>query len=447
MSSDHRHPVPGLPGQVSRRQLMGWSALAAALLPLGPATSWPHLTGQAGAPGPADRSLDQSYQRAFLEILAAHPAVRRYTAAAGKEFLYRPRQLLVAPADVERVTARLRADGHQVTEDDGFAQVGRLRFDRETDIPAVVDKLRDPRQWPGGRTPQVQPHHVLLGFGNIMGNPGGPPRLAAALPPPDPARLGEGADVTVGVCDTGIWRLAGDVHPDWLGGSYLPETDDEDPLYLGGTQLALQGGHGTFVAGVVRQAAPGVRVDPESALDANGIGDEEGLIAAIGRLGPKVSVINLSLGYFTQHDQPPMPLANALAALPKTTAVVAAAGNAGTSRPSWPAALPGVLAVAALDATDGVPVPADYSSYGSWVDASAYGDRTSTYVDGEMVLPGQPVLHFDGFAAWAGTSFATGHVSGRLAALMTSAGLDAAAAAAVLTAGPAWHPDYGVLVG
>ncbi|MDG4772855.1 S8 family serine peptidase [Solwaraspora sp. WMMD792] len=439
--------MPGLPGPVSRRRLMGWSALAAALLPLGPATGWSHPTGRAGTPGPADRSLDQSYQRAFREILAAHPAVRRYTAAAGKEFLYRPRQLLVAPADVERVTARLRADGHQVTEDDGFAQVGRLRFDRETDIPAVVDQLRDPRQWPGGRAPQVQPHHVLLGFGNIMGNPGGPPRVAAALPPPDPTRLGEGADVTVGVCDTGIWRLAGDVHPDWLGGSYLPEPDDEDPLYLGGTQLALQGGHGTFVAGVVRQAAPGVRVDPESALDANGIGDEESLIAAIGRLGQQVSVINLSLGYFTQHDQPPLPLANALAALPKTTKVVAAAGNAGTSRPSWPAALPGVLAVAALDATDGVPVPADYSNYGSWVDASAYGDRTSTYVDGEMVLPGQPVLHFDGFAAWAGTSFATGHVSGRLAALMTSAGLDAAAAAAVLTAGPAWHPDYGVLVG
>ncbi|MFY1652023.1 S8 family peptidase [Solwaraspora sp. WMMB762] len=439
--------MPGLPGPVSRRRLMGWSALAAALLPLGPATSLSHPTGRAGTPGPADRSLDRSYQRAFLEILAAHPAVRRYTAAAGKEFLYRPRQLLVAPADVERVTARLRADGHQVTEDDGFAQVGRLRFDRETDIPAVVDQLRDPRQWPGGRAPQVQPHHVLLGFGNIMGNPGGPPRVAAALPPPDPTRLGEGADVTVGVCDTGIWRLAGDVHPDWLGGSYLPEPDDEDPLYLGGTQLALQGGHGTFVAGVVRQAAPGVRVDPESALDANGIGDEESLIAAIGRLGQQVSVINLSLGYFTQHDQPPLPLANALAALPKTTKVVAAAGNAGTSRPSWPAALPGVLAVAALDATDGVPVPADYSNYGSWVDASAYGDRTSTYVDGEMVLPGQPVLHFGGFAAWAGTSFATGHVSGRLAALMTSAGLDAAAAAAVLTAGPAWHPDYGVLVG
>ncbi|WP_326552127.1 S8 family peptidase [Micromonospora sp. NBC_01813] len=450
MSPDHHPVVPGPPGQISRRRLMGWSALAAAALPLGPIGS-PGPTGPPGPPGPppssgGDRSLDESYQRAFLEVVATHPAVRRHT-AAGKEFLYRPRQLLVAPADVQRVTARLRADGHQVTEDVGFGRVSRLRFQQETDIPAVVDKLRDPRQWPGGRAPQVQPHHVLIGFGNIMGNPGGPPRVAPALPPPDPARLGEGAGVTVGVCDTGIWRLAGDVHPLWLGGSYLPEPDDEDPLYLSGTQLALQGGHGTFVAGVVRQAAPGVRVDPESALDANGIGDEESLVGAISRLGPQVTIVNLSLGYFTQHDQPPLPLANTLAALPKTMVVVAAAGNAGTNRPSWPAALTGVLAVAAVEPGDKGPAPAGYSSHGSWVDASTYGDRTSTYVDGQLILPGQPILPFQGFAAWAGTSFATGHVSGRIAALMSGAGLDAPAAAAALTAGPAWHPDYGVLIG
>ncbi|MFV2022401.1 S8 family peptidase [Micromonospora sp. LOL_023] len=436
--------MPGPPRQISRRRLMGWSALAAAALPLGPVGPSGSAVGPPSNSG--DRSLDESYQRAFREIVAAHPAVRRHT-PAGKEFLYRPRQLLVAPADVQRVTARLRADGHQVTEDAGFGRVSRLRFHQETDVPAVVDKLRDPSQWPGGRAPQVQPHHVLIGFGNIMGNPGGPPRVAPALPPPDPARLGEGAGVTVGVCDTGIWRLAGDAHPLWLGGSYLPEPDDEDPLYLSGTQLALQGGHGTFVAGVVRQAAPGVRVDPEPALDANGIGDEESLVAAISRLSPQVTIVNLSLGYFTQHDQPPLPLVNTLASLAKSTVVVASAGNAGTNRPAWPAALARVLAVAAVEPGDNTPVPASYSSHGSWVDASAYGDRASTYVAGQLILPGQPVLPFEGFAAWAGTSFATGHVSGRIAALMTGAGLDAPAAAAAMTAGPAWHPDYGVLIG
>lgn len=422
-------------GRFSRRQLVRWSALAAGALPLG-------ALGRVGAA----EGVEASYQRAFQEAVTADPAVRRHT-VPGREFLYRPRQLLVAPADLQRVLSRLRGWGHQVSEGTGFAGVRRLVFAQETAVPAVVTRLRDPQQWPGQPVPLVQPHHVLVGFGNIMGNPGAPPRVAAALPAPDPARLGEGAGVTVGVCDTGIWRRAGTVHPQWLGGSYLPEPDDEDALYLSADLLALQGGHGTFVAGLVRQAAPGVRIDPEAALDPTGIGDEETLTAAIGRLGPGTAIVNLSLGYFTQDDVPPLPLVDTLARLPGTVAVVAAAGNAGTARRSWPAALEGVLAVAAVSRGDSGPVPAPYSGFGSWVDACALGDRTSTYVDGELRLPGQPALLFRGFAAWAGTSFATAHVSGRLAALMTSTGLDAAAARAALVAAPRWHPDYGVLVG
>ncbi|MEU4570279.1 S8/S53 family peptidase [Micromonospora sp. NPDC023956] len=437
MSPDHRI-VPCPPGRVSRRRLVGWTALAAAAVPLG-------VFARPG-PGRAADNLDQAYQRAFLAAVAADPAVRQHT-TAGREFLYRPRQLLVAPQDLARVLGRLRGWGHQVTEVTGFGGVRRLLFQQETDIPGVVTKLRDPRQWPGQPVPLVQPHHVLVGFGNIMGNPGGPPRVAAALPAPDPNRLGEGAGVTVGVCDTGIWRRAGTVHPQWLGGSYLPETDDEDPLYLSGSQLALQGGHGTFVAGVARQAAPGVRLDPEAALAPTGIGDEESLVAAIRRLGPEVAIVNLSLGYFTQDDQPPLPVANTLAGLPGTVAVVAAAGNAGTSRKSWPAAFDTVVAVAAASAGPTGPVPADYSGRGTWVNASARGDRTSTFVDGELNLPGQPALTFHGFASWTGTSFATAHVSGRVAALMTVTGLDAAGAAALLVAGPIWQPGYGVLVG
>ncbi|KWV33493.1 serine protease [Micromonospora rifamycinica] len=428
-------PEPG--GRLSRRRILALSALAAAA---------PFGVVPRPAPALGGDSDATAYQQAFEAALAADQNVRRYT-APGREILYRPRQLLAADADVKRVTAWLRNQNHPVTVGAGFAGVTRLLFDRETDIPGLVTKLRDPRQWPGQTVPAVQPHHVLLGLGNIMGNPGTPPRAAAALPPPDPTRLDQGAGVTVGICDTGIWRQAGTCHPQWLGGAYLPQTDDEDPLYLHTDVLALQGGHGTFIAGLVRQAAPGVRVDPEQALDPTGVGDESTVVAALGRLAPQVSVFNLSLGGFTLDDQPSLPLANAVAALPATSAVVAAAGNAGTSRPLWPAALDRVLAVAAVSQTSGGLVPAADSCFGPWVDACALGERHSTYVEGQLLLPGRPVRQFHGFAVWAGTSFATGHVSGRLAALMTGGDLSAAEARTALLAAPRWHPDYGVLVG
>jgi subtilisin family serine protease len=251
--------------------------------------------------------------------------------------------------------------------------------------------------------------------------------------------------VTIGVCDTGIWREARAAHPDWLGGSYLPESDDEDPVYAYDDVLALQGGHGTFVAGVVRQAAPGARFDPEQALNPTGVGDEQSLAGALDRLGPEVSIVNLSLGCFTLGDVPPLPIVNAIAALPKGVVVVAAAGNAGVSRPSWPAALDAVLGVAATNGDSPVEA-APYSGFGPWVDACAAGARTSTYVKGRLLLPGQPPSQFAGYAAWAGTSFAAAHVSGRLAAVMAARGVSADEARALLLAGPRWHPDYGVLV-
>ncbi|GIJ25114.1 hypothetical protein Vqi01_02760 [Micromonospora qiuiae] len=433
------HPIAPCPDHgLSRRRLLAASALAVAAVPLG--------VGLRPAPALGDTDDDRAYQLAFAEALSADRDVRRHT-TAGREILYRPRQLLAADADAQRVAAWLKDGGYPTTVADRFAGVTRLLFAGEADIPAVVTKLRDPRQWPGQRVPTVQPHHVLLGLGNIMGNPSGPPRAAAALPPPDPARLGEGAGVTVGICDTGIWRQAGAVHPEWLGGAYLPEPDDEDPLYVHSDVLAPQGGHGTFVAGVVRQAAPGVRVDPEPALNPTGVGDEAMLVAALGRLAPEVSVVNLSLGGFTLDDQPSLPLANAVAGLPPTTAVVAAAGNAGINRPVWPAALDRVLAVAAVAAGNSGPAPATYSGFGPWVDACALGRRDSTYVDGRLPLPGRPTRLFHGFATWAGTSFAAAHVAGRIAALMTTSGLSADAVKLALLAAPRWHPDYGVLVG
>jgi subtilisin family serine protease len=432
---------------MTRRRLLALTALAAAAAPLGVVRAVAAADGKV-RPGLADGPLpdEEAYQRAFERALAADGDVRWHR-ERGREFLYRPRQILVADADVGRVVARLRQEGHQAQAEGKFVGVTRVLFQQEVDVPAIIVELRDPQRWRKEPVPLVQPHHVLVGFGNIMGNPSSPPRVSGALPPPDPSRLAEGAGVTVGVCDTGIWPDAGVFHPSWLGGSYAPEVDDEDALFTHADVLALQGGHGTFVAGVVRQGAPGVSLDPERALNSTGIGDEAMLVDAIGRLDDNVSIVNLSLGCYTQDDVPSLPLANAVAALPTKVAVVASAGNSGAARPSWPAALDRVVAVAAVAETAGGIVPAEYSNFGSWVDASAIGERTSTYVKGRLDLPGVPQQQFAGFASWAGTSFAAPYVAGRLAAMMTSDGLDAAAAVQALLSNPRWHPDYGVLVG
>lgn len=390
--------------------------------------------------------LVKLYHDALLRTLTADPRVRGFT-APGQSFWYRPGQLLVALRDLSRVEERLRQRGISFTRGQGFGGVARLLLSLDANIPAIVSDLRDVRQWPlPARVPAVQPHHVTLGFGNIMGSPHGPPDAADALSAPDPARAKDGAGVLVGICDTGIWSKAASRHPLWLGGAYVPQADDIDELYSTGSVLAWQGGHGTFVAGVLRQAAPGVAFDPEPALDANGIGDEEMLVNALAAVDAKAQLINLSLGCFTQDNLAPMPLANAIAARGPEVVVVAAAGNAGTNRPSWPAALDKVVAVGAVTVTSNGVVPADYANYGPWVDASADGDRVSTYVDGSFEVPGAPAEALNGFARWVGTSFAAPYVAGWLATQMTTQNISAAQARAQLLAAPTWHPDYGVLV-
>lgn len=397
-------------------------------------------------PSPEDVKL---YHDALLNTINRDQQVRWFR-ERGREFCYRPGQLLVAERDLARVTARLQE--RQLNPQPGrpVGRVPRILLSQEANIPAIVADLRDVSQWrPDERVPAVQPHHVTIGFGNIMGSPYGAPTPAAPLPGPDPAHAVQGAGVTVGICDTGIWASAPSRHPAWLGGSYTVQADDQDKLYDHGTVLALQGGHGTFVAGVLRQAAPGARFDPEVALNPVGVGDEETLVNALGALEPGVAVISLSLGCFTQDNLAPMPLALALAdawATRPELAVVAAAGNAGTDRPSWPAAFDKVIAVGAVTSTSSGPVPAEYSNYGPWVDACADGDRTSTYVDGTWEMAGTPPTAFGGYARWVGTSFAAPFVAGRLATMMSTMKISAAQARLALLAEPRWHADYGVLV-
>jgi subtilisin family serine protease len=126
--------------------------------------------------------------------------------------------------------------------------------------------------------------------------------------------------------------------------------------------------------------------------------------------------------------------------------IVACAGNAGSDRPFWPAALKRVVAVAALDAKG--QDRAEFSNYGWWVDACAIGDKVvSSFFKYDAHTPVGEEL-FDGYAAWSGTSFAAPNVAGVIAAYAARHGFSTSRAAAIIL-DPSSHrsmPDLGVLV-
>lgn len=388
------------------------------------------------------------YERAFQRLITEDKNIS-FHAEQGREFLYRPGQLLVAEADRTRVIDKLEQNNIDVRPGEGFAGMARLILPNNAeDIPRIVRLLRDQRNWPNERVPLVQPHHVIVGHGgNVMGNPGDRPR------PTDPINAPKADDrlsgIRVGIIDTGIAKNADGEHSDWFKNRYVKEPDDVDPAYSSGDLFGLQGGHGTFVAGVIQSAASGVAFDPEIALDHNGFGDEERLVAKIAEIGrKKPDLLNLSLGCYTEDDVASEPLRKAINDLPSEIVVVASAGNRGDQRPSWPAAFCRVTAVAAIaQNADGSLIPACYSSFGHWVNACSVGNRTSTYLKGQWQLPGEgAATPFALWAYWAGTSFSAPWVTGRIAAVMAQDGISAAQARDKLLTGDEFHAGYGVFV-
>ena len=266
----------------------------------------------------------------------------------------------------------------------------------------------------------------VTGQPKTFGGGRGAPTAAAALPDRAGAATGsadgpgDGAGVTVGVVDT---RL---VPHDWLVGSYLaaPQEIEREAQHL--AKAGRRGsdvGHATFIAGLVLQQAPAATLRALHVLEPDGSCELFDLVQAVRRVARTgVDVLNLSLGCYTDGDELPWPLLDALEELPQGSVVVAAAGNHDpeepaevqqAQRPFWPAALPHVLAVGALDRADRAAAP--FSNDGSWVDLWASGDElVSTFVRG----PAYPT----GWASWGGTSFASAVVAGVIATRTSHAG-------------------------
>jgi hypothetical protein len=241
------------------------------------------------------------------------------------------------------------------------------------------------------------------------------------------------------------------IHEPWLDVATAGRWDDEDePDDDHGGRLDVQAGHGTFIAGVVRQQCPDARIHTRGVLTSYGDGDDASVIAAIERAvrapGAEIDLVVMAFGTYGTGDQPPV-MTSALRKLLPDTLVVAAAGNDATSRPTFPAALPGVVAVGALDAGG----RAAFSNFGPWVDACAPAvDVVSTFFtefDDRCPTCGSVVEQYRGWARWSGTSFASPKVAGLIAQEMYLHRLSAGAAWDRVRARAGFRlPDLGVVI-
>lgn len=306
--------------------------------------------------------------------------------------LIRPGQILIERATVSAAARWAQA----VAEADGLCVV---RLSPGVDPCELVADLRD-------RGHRASPNHVFTGQPLFFGGPASRPFPAA---PVKAASGRERSGVTVSLLDTGVAA-----HPWWKGSKWYGEHGDS----AADATTGAQAGHGTFIAGLLLGQAPESSLSVTRVLDGEGVGDEATVIRALRRLrrrhpddgdrpvsgseGPQV--LNLSFGCHTFDDRPSPLLSDAVGALTDTV-VVACAGNTATDRPFWPAALPQVIGVGALDATAERRAP--FSAHGPWVNAWARGEwLTSSYLRN---------AEFAGYAAWSGTSFATALVSGTIA--------------------------------
>lgn len=265
--------------------------------------------------------------------------------------------------------------------------------------------------------------------------PGAPPRPPGQRPP------------VIALLDTGVqehpWLPPGDrppfvLHAEAYGWqSPLPNDDeaaaDPDPDYRS------HWGHATFIAGLIRHAAPGAQVLSMRVMDRAGKVREHDAAAALNWLadnpaqagGIDVDIVLMAFG--RPADPGDRDLADLRSPIKKLAErgvrIVASAGNDGAERPVYPAAFaadPGlsraVLSAGALT----TPVErAPYSNFGPWVTQWQKGTNVISIMPLTTKSSDDPAPGFDaavaprrgdGYAWWSGTSFAAAAAAAQLAA-------------------------------
>jgi subtilisin family serine protease len=384
--------------------------------------------------------MSLNHEARMERLLARHRDAVLSEGPNGTTALHRKDQLLVATRHADR--AHEAVERYTERRDD-LLDVGvtrlHLRADAGVRPMELLGELRTHSDGPMA----VSLNHLVRGEPDYNGGPFDMPTPCGPLP--KPAAVDTSARrVFAGVIDTGIVSHPWFADSDWFA-QVTPDQLDPIPAEVD-YALETQSGHGTFVAGVLLRQAPTAFLMVERALGDDGVGDELELLRALARLhsrlsssGESLDVLNLSLGGYTLDDEPSPLVAESLGRFGKQTVIVVAAGNSGSNRPFWPAALKSCVAVGALE-PDGTR-RAEFSNHGWWVDACAVGAKVS----GPFLNDGH---EFFGYAQWSGTSFAAPRVAGAIAGFAASKHLSAIEAADTLldSASRPCHPDFGVVV-
>jgi thermitase len=190
--------------------------------------------------------------------------------------------------------------------------------------------------------------------------------------------------VIVAVLDTGISKDNQDLANRVVAEVNFTNSPTSDDVY----------GHGTHMAGTIAAVAPGCRLMNVKVADDTGKCEPSvvarGIMWAVDH---GARIINLSLAMVGSPE-----LEQAVNyAWSQGAVLVAAAGNKGTSEPSYPAYYDNCLAVAGTNENDALAL---LSSYGDWVDVAAPGFNIYSELPGNQ------------YGYKTGTSAAGAHVSG-----------------------------------
>jgi len=282
----------------------------------------------------------------------------------------------VSDADIERAYKRR---GGQKLQNLSKIKVHRVKVS-ENDLEAVEAALRE--------DPNVEfVEKNLIGEATFVPNDPGYsaqwhlPKISA----PGGWDLTRGSrSVTIAVIDSGIDPLHPDLSANLIPGyNFVAGNTDTHDIYGHGTAIAgiagAIGNSGIGVAGVAWSNT----IMPLVVLDSSGYGTVANVASAITYAADHgAKVINISLAFNGSTST----LQNAVNyAWNHGVVIVAAAANASTNTPYYPAALPNVIAVSAVDQNDNL---ASFSNYGNWITVSAPGVSVYTTANGGGYLYG-----------------------------------------------------------